>query len=118
VNPPLNRKRVAGNPPPSTRAPVLDPTCESAGLRCPALLTYIEGRLRIREFEAKDNGGKRQRAEIIANRVQFSARGQRRPRRLRKSRAISRPMTRRFSGYLQDARAEKRGHFPPPRAVS
>jgi single-strand DNA-binding protein len=32
---------------------------------------YIEGRLRIREFEAKDNGGKRQRAEIIANRVQF-----------------------------------------------
>ena len=45
--------------------------CESAGLRCPALLTYVEGRLRIREFEAKDNGGKRQRAEIIANRVQF-----------------------------------------------
>ena len=32
---------------------------------------YIEGRLRIREYEAKDNGGKRQRAEIIANRVQF-----------------------------------------------
>ena len=32
---------------------------------------YVEGRLRIREFEAKDNGGKRQRAEIIANRVQF-----------------------------------------------
>jgi single-strand DNA-binding protein len=32
---------------------------------------YIEGRLRVREFEAKDNGGKRQRAEIIANRVQF-----------------------------------------------
>lgn len=32
---------------------------------------YIEGRLRIREYEAKDNGGKRQRAEIIASRVQF-----------------------------------------------
>ncbi len=32
---------------------------------------YVEGRLRIREFEAKDNGGKRQRAEIIASRVQF-----------------------------------------------
>src|SRR2546428_3729517 len=31
---------------------------------------YVEGRLRIREFEAKDNGGKRHRAEIIANRVQ------------------------------------------------
>jgi single-stranded DNA-binding protein len=45
--------------------------CESAGLRCPALLTYVEGRLRIREYEAKDNGGKRQRAEIIATRVQF-----------------------------------------------
>ena len=45
--------------------------CESAGLRCPALLTYVEGRLRIREFEAKDNAGKRQRAEIIASRVQF-----------------------------------------------
>jgi single-strand DNA-binding protein len=35
---------------------------------------YIEGRLRIREFEAKDNGGKRQRAEIIARRVQFPRR--------------------------------------------
>ncbi len=45
--------------------------CESAGLRCPALLTYVEGRLRIREYEVKDNGGKRQRAEIIASRVQF-----------------------------------------------
>ena len=32
---------------------------------------YVEGRLRIREYEAKDNGGKRQRAEIIASRVQF-----------------------------------------------
>lgn len=32
---------------------------------------YIEGRLRTREFEAKDGGGKRQRAEIIAERIQF-----------------------------------------------
>ena len=32
---------------------------------------YVEGRLRIREYETKDNGGKRQRAEIIASRVQF-----------------------------------------------
>jgi single-strand DNA-binding protein len=32
---------------------------------------YVEGRLRIREYEAKDNGGKRQRAETIASRVQF-----------------------------------------------
>jgi single-strand DNA-binding protein len=32
---------------------------------------YVEGRLRIREYELKDNGGKRQRAEIIASRVLF-----------------------------------------------
>ena len=32
---------------------------------------YVEGRLRTREFEAKNNGGKRQRAEIVASRVQF-----------------------------------------------
>ena len=32
---------------------------------------YVEGRLRTREFEAKDNGGKRQHTEIVANRVQF-----------------------------------------------
>jgi single-strand DNA-binding protein len=32
---------------------------------------YVEGRLRIREYELKDNGGKRQRTEIIAQRVQF-----------------------------------------------
>ena len=32
---------------------------------------YVEGRLRTREFEAKNNGGKRQRTEIIALRVQF-----------------------------------------------
>jgi Group II intron, maturase-specific domain len=35
VNPPLNRKRVNGNPPPSTRAPVLNPTCERLGVRFP-----------------------------------------------------------------------------------
>ena len=32
---------------------------------------YVEGRLRTREFEAKNNGGKRQRTEVIAQRVQF-----------------------------------------------
>jgi single-strand DNA-binding protein len=32
---------------------------------------YVEGRLRTREFESKNAGGKRQRAEIIAQRVQF-----------------------------------------------
>lgn len=32
---------------------------------------YVEGRLRIREFESKNGGAKRQRAEIIAQRVQF-----------------------------------------------
>jgi single-strand DNA-binding protein len=32
---------------------------------------YVEGRLRTREFEAKNDGGKRQRTEIIATRVQF-----------------------------------------------
>jgi single-strand DNA-binding protein len=32
---------------------------------------YVEGRLRVREFEDKNGGGKRQRAEIIAQRVQF-----------------------------------------------
>lgn len=32
---------------------------------------YVEGRLRTREFEAKNNGGKRQRTEIVAARVQF-----------------------------------------------
>lgn len=45
--------------------------CERARLKCLARLTYVEGRLRIREYELKDNGGKRQRAEIIASRVQF-----------------------------------------------
>jgi single-strand DNA-binding protein len=32
---------------------------------------YVEGRLRTREFEAKNSGGKRQRTEIVAARVQF-----------------------------------------------
>ena len=32
---------------------------------------YVEGRLRTREYEARNNGGKRQRTEIIAQRVQF-----------------------------------------------
>ena len=32
---------------------------------------YVEGRLRTREYEARNNGGKRQRTEIVANRVQF-----------------------------------------------
>ncbi len=45
--------------------------CERVGLRCPARLTYVEGRLRTREFEGKNGGGKRQRAEIVAQRVQF-----------------------------------------------
>jgi single-stranded DNA-binding protein len=47
------------------------PFCERAGLRCPARLTYVEGRLRTREFEAKDKGQKRQRTEIVAARVHF-----------------------------------------------
>lgn len=32
---------------------------------------YVEGRLRTRAYEARDNGGKRYRTEIIAQRVQF-----------------------------------------------
>jgi single-strand DNA-binding protein len=32
---------------------------------------YVEGRLRTREYEARNNGGKRKRTEIIASRVQF-----------------------------------------------
>jgi len=32
---------------------------------------YVEGRLRTREFESKNGGGKRQRTEIVAQRVQF-----------------------------------------------
>ena len=64
MTPPRNRKSVAGNPPPTVRAPVLDPTKQGREV-------YVEGWLRIRDYEAKDNGGKRQRAEIIASRVQF-----------------------------------------------
>ena len=32
---------------------------------------YVEGGRRTREYEAKNNGGKRQRTEIVASRVQF-----------------------------------------------
>jgi single-strand DNA-binding protein len=32
---------------------------------------YVEGRLRTREYEARNGGGKRQRTEIVALRVQF-----------------------------------------------
>ena len=32
---------------------------------------YVEGRLRTRQFEMKNNGGKRERTEIVASRVQF-----------------------------------------------
>ena len=32
---------------------------------------YVEGCLRTRDFEAKNNSGKRQRTEIVASRVQF-----------------------------------------------
>jgi single-stranded DNA-binding protein len=43
--------------------------CESAGLRCPALLTFVEGRLRTREWENNRSNGRR--TEIVASRVQF-----------------------------------------------
>ena len=32
---------------------------------------FVEGRLRTREFEAKNGDGKRKRTEIVASRVQF-----------------------------------------------
>jgi single-strand DNA-binding protein len=32
---------------------------------------YVEGRLQTREFESKNGGGKRQRAEVVAQRIQF-----------------------------------------------
>jgi len=32
---------------------------------------YVEGRLRTREFDSKNGSGKRQRTEIVAQRVQF-----------------------------------------------
>jgi len=44
---------------------------EGVGLRCPALLTYIEGRITNREYEARDGSGKRYRTEVVAQRVQF-----------------------------------------------
>ena len=44
-------------------------TCEKYLAR--GRLVYVEGRLRTREYEAKNNGGKRQRTEIVASRVQF-----------------------------------------------
>jgi single-stranded DNA-binding protein len=43
--------------------------CERVGLRCPARLTYVEGRLRTRSYD-KD-GEKRYVTEIVAQRVQF-----------------------------------------------
>jgi len=35
---------------------------------------FVEGRLRTREFEARNSGGKRERTEIVASRVQFLGR--------------------------------------------
>ena len=35
MNPPRNRKSAAGNPLPTERAPVLDPTCERPGVKLP-----------------------------------------------------------------------------------
>ena len=43
--------------------------CESAGLKCPAPLTFVEGRLQTREREK--NGQSNRRTEIVAGRVQF-----------------------------------------------
>jgi Single-strand binding protein family len=45
--------------------------CEGVGLRCPALLTFVEGRITNREYEARDGSGKRHRTEVVAQRVQF-----------------------------------------------
>ena len=44
-------------------------TCEKYLAR--GRLVYVEGRLRTREYEAKNKGGKRQRTEIVVSRVQF-----------------------------------------------
>ena len=44
MNPPLHRKSVAGNPPPTVRAPVLDPTCEGKS-RMAALLDHRRWRV-------------------------------------------------------------------------
>jgi single-stranded DNA-binding protein len=43
--------------------------CERVGLRCPARLTFVEGRLRTREWE--NNGTSGRRTEIVASLVQF-----------------------------------------------
>jgi single-stranded DNA-binding protein len=45
--------------------------CERVGLRCPARLTFVEGRLRTREYESKNGDGRRKRTEIVASPVQF-----------------------------------------------
>ena len=39
---------------------------------------YVEGRLHTYEFEARDNGGKPQRTEIVTQRVQCEARRRKR----------------------------------------
>ena len=91
--------------------------CERAGLRCSARLTYVEGRLRTREYEARNNGGKRQRTEIIASRVQFLGRHPPTPR-APKSAAIARQKKAHSrSRYLRDARAAQ-GAGVPPSSVS
>src|SRR5229473_2293461 len=56
----LNRAMVFGN---------LAETCAKYLAR--GRQVYVEGRSRTREFEGKNGGGKRQRAEIVAQRVQF-----------------------------------------------
>ena len=48
--------------------------CERVGLRCPARLTYVEGRLTTNEYEAKNGSGKRYRTEIVARQVRFLGR--------------------------------------------
>jgi single-stranded DNA-binding protein len=40
-------------------------------LNCGVAAFAVEGRFRTHEFEDKNGGGKRQRAEIVAQRVQF-----------------------------------------------
>jgi hypothetical protein len=49
VNSRRNRKSASGNPPPTVRAPVLDPTWEGVGLRCPALLAYLRAYATVAE---------------------------------------------------------------------
>jgi single-stranded DNA-binding protein len=43
--------------------------CERVGLRRPARLNFVEGRLRTREWENNASNGRR--TEIVATRVQF-----------------------------------------------